>query len=96
MDICWKQPLIRDPMRRSDVLATGRYACDATPMQLRQESLPGDESVNAVLFGPLVLAADLGPGPADGPYRVVHGRPTEPENLPPAATCRLVVVKARG
>ena len=53
--------------------------------------------MNAVLFGPLVLAADLGTGPADGPYRVVHGRPTEPDNLPRPAACRLVVVaKALG
>jgi DUF1680 family protein len=52
------------------------------PMELRQESLPGDDSVMAALYGPLVLAADLGAGPADGPMRVVHGRPTEPEHLP--------------
>ena len=32
------------------------------PMELRQEALPGDDSVRAVLYGPLVLAADLGAG----------------------------------
>jgi hypothetical protein len=36
------------------------------PMELRQEALPGDDSVAAVLYGPLVLAADMGPIPADG------------------------------
>jgi uncharacterized protein len=52
------------------------------PMELRQESLRGDNSVVAALYGPLVLAADLGAGPVDGAMRVVHGRPTEPEHLP--------------
>jgi hypothetical protein len=52
-------------------------------MELRQEALPGDETVVAALYGPLVLAADLGAGPADGPRRVIHGRPTAPDNLPP-------------
>jgi len=52
------------------------------PMQLRQESLPGDTTVLAALYGPLVLAADMGAGPADGPMRVIHGRETEPKNLP--------------
>jgi uncharacterized protein len=69
---------VRRTWRAGDTLAI------SLPMQLRHESLPGDESINAVLFGPLVLAADLGPGPADDSHRVVHGRPTEPENLPPA------------
>jgi uncharacterized protein len=55
------------------------------PMELRQEPLPGDDSVTAALYGPLVLAADLGAGPPDGPMRVVYGRPTEPKDLPPPA-----------
>jgi uncharacterized protein len=55
------------------------------PMKLRQEPLPGDESVVAALYGPLVLAADLGPGPADGPMRVIHGRDTAPKDLPAVA-----------
>ncbi len=53
------------------------------PMGLRQEALPGDDSVIAPLYGPLVLATDLGAGPPDGPMRVVHGRRTAPEHLPP-------------
>jgi DUF1680 family protein len=52
------------------------------PMELRQEALPGDDSVTAVLYGPLVLAADLGPGPADGPRKVIHSGATAPDNLP--------------
>ena len=62
-------------------------------MELRQESLPGDDSVAAALYGPLVLAADLGAGPAAGPMRVVHGRPTEPEDLPPPAPLPKVAAK---
>jgi uncharacterized protein len=52
------------------------------PMGLRQEPLPGDDSAIAALYGPLVLAADLGAGPPDSPQRVVHGRPTEPKDIP--------------
>jgi uncharacterized protein len=55
------------------------------PMTLRQESLSGDESVTALLYGPMVLAADMGSGPADGPQRVIRGRPTAPDDLPPPA-----------
>jgi DUF1680 family protein len=54
------------------------------PMELRQDPLPGDDSVAAALYGPLVLAADLGAGPPDGPMRVVHGRGTEPKDIPAA------------
>jgi hypothetical protein len=53
-------------------------------MMLRQEPLPGDDSVVAALYGPLVLAADLGAGPSDGPMRVIHSGETVPRNLPPA------------
>ena len=52
------------------------------PMELRQEALPGDDSVTAVLYGPVVLAADLGAGPPDGPDRVIHSGDTSPKNLP--------------
>lgn len=52
------------------------------PMELRQEPLPGDASVSAVLYGPLALAANLGAGPADGPSRVIHSGDTVPKNLP--------------
>jgi hypothetical protein len=40
------------------------------PMQLWSEPLPGDPSTRAALYGPLVLAADLGPGPKDGPLKI--------------------------
>jgi hypothetical protein len=53
------------------------------PMELRQEALPGDDSVRAVLYGPLVLAADLGAGPAEG-NRVIHTGATAPDNIPAA------------
>ena len=57
----------------------------ALPMKLRQEPLPGDDSVIAALYGPLVLAADLGVGPVDGSMRVIHSGDTVPKNLPQAA-----------
>jgi DUF1680 family protein len=40
------------------------------PMQLRTEPLLGDSTLRAALYGPLVLAADLGPGPKDGPLKI--------------------------
>jgi DUF1680 family protein len=43
------------------------------PMQLRQEALLGDDSVTAALYGPLVLAADLGTGLAGEPSKVILG-----------------------
>jgi uncharacterized protein len=52
------------------------------PMELHQEQLPGDVSISAPMYGPLVLAADLGAGPADGPMKIIHGRPTEPKDPP--------------
>jgi DUF1680 family protein len=67
---------IRRSWRDGDTIAV------SLPMELRQELLQGDDSVAAALYGPLVLAADLGAGPADGPLRVIHGRPTEPRDLP--------------
>ena len=54
-------------------------------MELRQEPLPGDDSVAAALYGPLVLAADLGPAPTDDPMRVIHSGDTVPKNLPAAS-----------
>ena len=55
------------------------------PMELRQESLAGDESVVAVLCGPMVLAANLGDAPAEGQSRVIHSGATVPDHLPAAA-----------
>ena len=40
------------------------------PMQLRSEPLLGDPTMRAALYGPLVLAAELGPGPKDGPLKI--------------------------
>jgi hypothetical protein len=54
------------------------------PMELRQEPLSGDDSTVAVLYGPMLLAADLGPGPADGPSKIIHSGDTIPKNLPAA------------
>jgi hypothetical protein len=68
---------VRRAWRDGDTLAV------RLPMEVRQETLLGDETVAAALYGPLVLAADLGAGPGDGPLRVVHGRPSGPENIPP-------------
>ena len=56
------------------------------PMELRQEVLAGDETVSAALYGPLVLAADLGPGPEDGPLRVIHSGDTIPKGIPAPGT----------
>ena len=64
----------------------------ALPMKLHQESLHGDDSVFAPLYGPLVLATDLGAGPSDGPLRVVRGRDTAPKDLPAASALPKVAV----
>jgi DUF1680 family protein len=40
------------------------------PMRLTTEPLLGDPTLRAALYGPLVLAADLGPGPASGPMKI--------------------------
>ncbi len=55
------------------------------PMELRQEGLAGDDSLTAALYGPLVLAADLGAGPTDETARIIHSGETVPKNLPAAA-----------
>ena len=53
------------------------------PMELHLEELPGDASTVAALYGPLVLAGDLGPGPAAGPDKILHGRGTTPQKVQP-------------
>jgi len=40
------------------------------PMQLHSEPLLGDATMRAALYGPLVLAAESGPGPKDGPTKI--------------------------
>ncbi|MFP5236779.1 MAG: beta-L-arabinofuranosidase domain-containing protein [Acidobacteriota bacterium] len=52
------------------------------PMRLTQEVLVGDDATVAALYGPMVLAADLGPGPQDGPTKIIHGRGTTPPHAP--------------
>lgn len=61
------------------------------PMELRQELLPGNESVSAALYGPLVLGADLGAAPRDEAYHTIHSGDTVPKNLPPASPLPKVV-----
>jgi hypothetical protein len=51
------------------------------PMRLSTEALLGASATQAVLYGPLVLAADLGDGPASGPTKILHGRGTAPEGV---------------
>jgi hypothetical protein len=63
---------VRRPWKDGDTISV------SLPMTLRQEPLLGDDSVTAALYGPLVLAADLGAGPTDGPLKIIHGRPTTP------------------
>jgi hypothetical protein len=56
------------------------------PMRLHTETLLGDPTLRAALYGPLVLAADLGPGPKDGPLKI-GGYDTGPKDAdlgPPA------------
>lgn len=53
------------------------------PMRLWTEPLTGNDSIRAALYGPLALAADLGPGPApDAPNRLIHD--TFPKEIPEA------------
>jgi DUF1680 family protein len=64
------------------IWADGDTIAISLPMVLHQEPLLGDDSISAVLYGPLVLAADLGAGPTDRPMKVIHGRGTEPKDPP--------------
>jgi len=54
------------------------------PMELRTESLPGEDSVAAALCGPLVLAADMGAAPSDESYLIIHSGDMVPKKLPDA------------
>jgi DUF1680 family protein len=66
---------IRRGWREGDTISV------SLPMELRQEVLVGDDSVAAALYGPLVLAADLGAAPSEGPYHIIHSGDTVPKNL---------------
>jgi len=56
------------------------------PMQLRSEPLLGDPAMRAALYGPLVLAAELGAGPKDGPQKIggYDSGPKQSDLGPPA------------
>jgi DUF1680 family protein len=72
------------------------------PMQLHAEPLPGDPTLRAALYGPLVLAAGLGPGPKDGPLKIGAydtgpknsdlGPPAEPPTAPAGAAADWIEV----
>ncbi|UWZ86847.1 glycoside hydrolase family 127 protein [Occallatibacter riparius] len=62
------------------------------PMELRTEPLAGDDTVCAALFGPVVLAADLGAGPQDGPTRLIHD--PFPKEIPPPDPLPRIAVRA--
>jgi DUF1680 family protein len=64
------------------IWADGDTIAISLPMELHQEPLLGEDSISAALYGPLVLAADLGAGPTDGPMKVIYGRGTEPKDPP--------------
>ena len=72
------------------------------PMQLRTEPLAGDDSVTAAMYGPLVLAADLGAGPLDGPGKIIPDGSTvpkglaKPDALPKAAGADWVTLESAG
>jgi len=40
------------------------------PMKLWSEPLPGDDSLQAQMYGPMVLAGVMGAGPKDGPMKI--------------------------
>jgi hypothetical protein len=59
-------------------------------MRLHAEPLPGDPTLRAALYGPLVLAADLGPGPKDGPLKIgAYDTGPKPADLGPPAEAPL-------
>jgi DUF1680 family protein len=61
------------------------------PMALWTLPLPGDSNMQAAMYGPLVLAAEMGPGPVDGPLKI-GGYDPAPKVVPPAADAPLVKV----
>jgi DUF1680 family protein len=64
-------------------------------MQLRTEPLPGDPTLQAALYGPLLLAADLGAGPKDGPLKIGgYDTGPKPAELPAPAPAPAPVIAA--
>jgi DUF1680 family protein len=53
------------------------------PMKLWAEPLPGDRTLQAAMYGPMVLAEDMGPGPKDGVMRI-GGYDSCPKEIPAA------------
>ena len=66
---------IRRVWREGDIVSV------TLPMELQMEPLAGDETVAAALYGPLVLAQEMGAGPVDGPSRVIPDGSTVPKGL---------------
>jgi uncharacterized protein len=60
------------------------------PMALWTQPLPGDVTLQAAMYGPLVLAAEMGQGPKDGSLKI-GGYDTTPKEVPPAADAPQVV-----
>ena len=60
------------------------------PMALWTQPLPGDVTLQAAMYGPLVLAAEMGQGPKDGPLKI-GGYDTTPKEVPPPADAPHVV-----
>ena len=72
------------------------------PMELRTEALAGEDTVAAAVYGPLVLAVNLGAGPVDGPSKIIPDGSTVPKGLakpdafPKAAGADWVAVESAG
>ena len=64
------------------------------PMAMREEALLGSPQTVAAVYGPLVLAATMGDGPATGDTRIITGRATAPEKDKVGPPAPLPVVKA--
>jgi DUF1680 family protein len=54
------------------------------PMKLWESPLPGDETLTAKMYGPMVLAGVMGDGPKDGPMKIA-GYDTVAKGAGPAA-----------
>jgi len=65
----------------------------ALPMRISSEPLAGDPTLRAALYGPLVLAANLGQGPDGGPLRI-GGYDTAPKDVGPAAAAPVASAKS--